>query len=480
MTNVPQPSFSPKGFVAPTESAVLAGVIADIQEAFGGNLNLSVDDTNTLATPQGQFATSMAAIISNCYNLLCNVTQQVDPAYAQGRMQDAIARIYFLERNPALSTVVQCVCNGLVGVVIPQGALAVAEDGNLYSCISGGTIPVSGLITLAFACVKTGPIACPPNTVNQIYRAIQGWDTINNPTEGVLGNNVETRAAFEARRGASIATNSLGSLPSIEGAVLSIAGVLDAYTTENTTGGTVTVGDFVLAPHSIYVAAVGGTDLEVATAIWSKKAPGAAYNGNTSVTVFDSSSGYNPPYPAYSVQFERPSDLPVLFDVNIVNGPTVPADYVTQIQSAIVNAFAGEDGGPRARIGSTIRATRFVAPVTALGSWVLIDSLQVGSPNNFDTASFTASIAGNIMTVSALTAGTLTVGDFVFGTGVLEGTNITALGSGSGSVGTYTITPNQTMSSSLLEAAKANEDTVVVGIDQVPTITPLDIVVSAL
>ncbi len=56
-------------------------------------------------------------------------------------MQDAIARIYFLERNPAEPTTVQALCTGLAGVEIPVGALAVAEDGNQYICTQAGTIP---------------------------------------------------------------------------------------------------------------------------------------------------------------------------------------------------------------------------------------------------------------------------------------------------------------------------------------------------
>ena len=478
MTNVPQPLFTTRGFVAPPDSAILAGVIADLQEAFGGALNLSATDTNSLATPQGQMATSMTAIISNAYGMFCNITNQVDPAYAQGRMQDAIARIYFLERDPARSTVVACQCFGLPGVVIPTGALASAEDGNLYSCINGGTIPVIGNITLQFACVNTGPIVCPANTLNRIYQAIPGWDTINNPTEGVLGNDIETRFAFEQRRALSVAENSLGSLPSILGSVLSVPGVLDAYVTDNTTNGTMLVGGTLLLGNSVYAAVVGGDDLAVATAIWAKKAPGAAYNGNTTVTVQDSSSGYAEPFPTYTVKFQRPASLPIVFKVDLANNPQVPNDATSQIQNAIVNAFAGEDGGSRARIGSELFATRYIAPVATLGSWVLIKDLQIGSTDNPDIANYTGSIGGNTLNVSAVASGTLSVGQAVFGTGVLDGTFIVSFISGSGGVGTYTINQMQITPSQALQGVNANQNTIQVQINQVPTISAANIVVN--
>ena len=46
-TSVPQPTFGPTGYIIlPAESAILTGVFADINAAFGGNLNPG------LTTPQ--------------------------------------------------------------------------------------------------------------------------------------------------------------------------------------------------------------------------------------------------------------------------------------------------------------------------------------------------------------------------------------------------------------------------------------------
>jgi len=61
--------------------------------------------------------------------------------------------------------------------------------------------------------------------------------------------------------------------------------------------------------------------------------------------------------------------------------------------------------------------------------------------------SFTAYIAGTTMTVTAAT-GTLRVGQVFSGTGVQAGTTITALGSGTGGAGTYTVSISQTVGSS--------------------------------
>jgi hypothetical protein len=65
-------------------------------------------------------------------------------------------------------------------------------------------------------------------------------------------------------------------------------------------------------------------------------------------------------------------------------------------------------------------------------------------------ARVTGSITGTTLTVSAVTSGTLFVGQTIQGTGVTALTIITALGTGSGGVGTYTVSTSQTVSSTTL------------------------------
>jgi hypothetical protein len=360
-TNVPSPTFGPTGFVAPTESAILAGRQADINQAFGGNVNPGLN------TPQGQLAQSDTAIIGDGNNQFLELANGVDPAFAAGRMQDAIGRIYFIERNPAIPTVLQIPCNGLAGVVIPAASALIQDSsGNVYVCTATVTIPVGGSITTSFACLTTGPIPVPATNGVSIYQAIPGWDSVT-CASGVIGQNVETRAEFEYRREQSVALNAQGSLPSVLGAVFNVSDVLDAYATENPTnvisgstftgsisGTTLTVtavstgalavgqtvvgagvaqgtlitalgtgsgstgtyavgvgqtvssgamtaavGGVQLAPNSLYVGVSGGQAQTVGQAIWSKKSPGCNYNGNTSVTVQDPGPTGFPYQPPY-------------------------------------------------------------------------------------------------------------------------------------------------------------------------------------
>ena len=478
-TSVPRPIFGPQGFIAPSETVILDGVIADLQAAFSNKLNLARSNPSSLSTPQGQIASSEAAIIGQANDTFLFQSTQTDPAYAEGRWQDAIGRIYFIERIGSQPTVLQGACVGAQGVQIIVGSLIQDSVGNLYTCTQAGTIPIGGTITLPFANTIPGVIAVPGTNDVSIYQAIPGWDSVS-VVSGVLGNETETRAQFEERRAATTAGNSFGAIASIIGAVSKVSGVTDYYGYDNFTTGPVTVLGVSVAAKSIYIAAVGGLDADVAQAIFSKKAPGCGYTGNTTVTTYDSNPLYSSPV-AYSVTFERPTALQILFAVNLTNNAQVPANAAALIQAAIVNAFAGADGGPRARVASTIYASRFYSPVAALGSWAKIVDIFVGS-NNAPSASVTGSIAGTTLTVTGIGSGTLAAGQTVSGsaggTAVAVGTIIIAQLSGSvGGTGTYTVSIPQTVLSGAITTAVPTLNTVVVNANQEPEISSTNIAV---
>lgn len=373
-SSVPKLKFTTAGVTVPAETDVLAGVQADMNTAFGGGLNPALE------TPQGQLASSQAAIIGDKNNEIAYFVNQVDPQYSDGRFQDAIGRIYFLTRKPATATAVTATLTGLPGTVVPAGTLAQDTSGNTYACSADATIAVTGTVNAEFQNIQTGPIPCAAGTLTQVYQAVPGWDAITNAADGTLGNNVESRADFEYRRKNSVALNGKGTPSAIYAEVFALPGVLDVYVKDNPSGETVLTGptNYPLLPHSVYVAAVGGPDADVASAIWRKKDVGCDYNGNTSVTVTDE-SGYNYPQPTYVVKFERPAALPVKFAVQLVNDVSLPSNIVALVKAAIIARFNGTDGTTRERIGSLILASRYYGAVVSAASNVSLISVLIGT-----------------------------------------------------------------------------------------------------
>lgn len=463
-TSVPPIVFGPAGPVAPSAAEILTGVRADLNAAFGGDLNPALE------TPQGQLASSETAVVKDKDDQFVFLANMFDPAYSLGRYQDALARIYFIYRIGAEPTTVTVTCGGLAGTIIPAGTLIKSSsDDNLYAATNAGTIASIGTVDIDFENTITGPIACPIDSV-ELYQTIPGWDTVTNAGAGVLGNDEESRAAFEARRFASVAINARGILGAIEGAVLAVPDVIDAYTTENPTGSPLVITGVTLDPHSLYVAVAGGTDQAVAEAIWSKKAPGCDYTGDTTVTVHDTNPAYPDPGIPYDVTFQRLDPLVIRFVVRLANNANVPANALPLVQNAIILAFSGAGGVPRAKAGFPIYASSFYASIALLGSWAQILSIHLASDNNLG-AIITAGIATTTMTVSAIT-GSIAVSDIITGAGVVDNTAIVQILTGTGGVGTYKVQPSQTLTPGSVIGSLRAVDTITTRIDQVPTVDP--------
>ena len=71
----------------------------------------------------------------------------------------------------------------------------------------------------------------------------------------------------------------------------------------------------------------------------------------------------------------------------------------------------------------------------------------------YTLASTTLSILSTIMTVTAVASGTLSIGQFLTGTGIAFSTTITAFGTGSGNTGTYTLSSAQYFASTTISAS---------------------------
>jgi len=371
-TSVPPIQWTPEGVVLPTDAAILAGRQEDIDNAFGGGVNPALE------TPQGQIASSDSAIISDKNSAIAYIANQVDPLYAEGRFQDAIGRIYFMTRQAATSTVVIATIGGLPGTYIPAGILALDTSENIYQLLGAVTIGPGGTIPAEFANVATGPIPCSIGALSQIYRAVPGWDTVTNAGAGILGSYVESPQAFELRRKNSVALNSHGTTDAIFANVYAVAGVLDCYVIDNPSGNTVNYGatNYPLLPHSVYVAAVGGLASAIAQAIWNAKDAGCNYNGNTTETVYD--TRYAVPQPSYQVTFNIPTATPVYFAVTVQNAATLPSNYVTLIQNAVIAQFNGQNNNTPAGIASLILASSYYGAVLAAVPGVSLLSILVG------------------------------------------------------------------------------------------------------
>lgn len=398
---VPSASISDIGVSLPDDLDILNGRLSDLDTAMGGGMSTS------LTTPQGQMAQSDTAIISDKNAALAWLVNQINPDYSSGRMQDAIGQIYFLDRISALGTTVTATCTGLVGTVIPASSTAQDESGYLYLSLAEAVIGSTGSVDVVFQNQATGAIPCPIGELNTIYRAVNGWSGITNSSAGVLGNDVETRANFEYRRKQSVAKNSVNQLAAIYAAVLGVSGVVDAYVIDNRLKVSVQKGytNYTLPANSVYIAVYGGSQEDIAKAIYSKAPPGVTLVGNTSYTIQDTEN-YQEPYPEYLVKWETPDPVSAHVSVEIASSSTYPSNISQLVKDAVISAFSGEDGGNRSRIGSNLYASRFYAAIQAVSdSGVNILSVQLSR----DGTAYSSAISFGIDEVPTLDESNITV-----------------------------------------------------------------------
>jgi hypothetical protein len=374
MSNTPPIQITPTGVVVPSAVDIRTGILADTNQAFGGDL-----DVVTPSTPQAYLADNLTDNLMDSNAAIANLIAMVDPATSEGRFQDGIGRIYFFDRKGATSSVVQALCTGQPGLVMPAGQLAQDADGNLWISDNPATFDALGQATIQFSCQTKGPIELGIGALTKIAQLFPGWDAITNLAPAIVGSNVESRGAFENRRQESIAKNGRGTVPAIRAEVWGVDGVIDVFAYDNFTNAAILYGatNYSIKPHSIYVAVVGGADSDIAQAIWRKKDGGCDLNGNTSVVVQDT-DGYSYPYPEYTITFNRPTPTPVLFAVQIANSTALPSTIIQDVKDAIAETFTGENGAQRARIGGKIFASNFYAAVAQISAAVSIIQIKVG------------------------------------------------------------------------------------------------------
>ena len=381
-TNMPPTVFSDTGVTFQQPDVLLNGACLDIQAAFNNQLNLDANDSSTLVTPQGQIASTQTAVRLEKDASIAFIANQFNPNTCSGIWQDGMGKFFYnMQRLPALPTIVNVTCTGLSDVTIPAGAVVSDVSGNLYASTQAGTIGIGGTVNIDFACTVTGAVSCPASAISSIFNSggAIGWDSVTNASGGLLGQAVETPQAFEERRQLSIGIYGHSMVGSIVGNVYrNVPNIEQVFATDNDTDAPITVLGVTLPAHSVYVAAVGGTDLDVATAIFNKKSGGCAYVGNTSVTVQDT-DGYDTPYPSKVVKFTRPTALPVYFAINAVNDSQLPADRDTRVKGAILAQFNGTNGATRAKIATLIQAGKYFAPVQSAMPSIVINSISVGS-----------------------------------------------------------------------------------------------------
>lgn len=331
------------GVIVPDTAALKTAVENEYKAALGANL-----DTDA-ATPQGRLIASetdtRAAVLRFCA-LMAN---QINPDIASGTFLDAVSMLSGISRQGAYSTAVTATISGVPGSIIPAGSQAKTEAGDIFQLENSATIGAGGTVTATFLSLETGPVPCAAGALAQIVSPVSGWETITNGAAGTIGADMESDADMRARRKASLYQGS-GYIQSMYRALYYVDNLKSAYIYENKTANSETTDGITIPGHSLYIVADGGTDADVAQAIFETKSAGCGLSGTTTVAV---SGEYGQ---SYEIKFSRPTQVPIDVTVQAQNVSALSPQTVSQQIKDAVLAFASDSihGVDGAKIGQDI------------------------------------------------------------------------------------------------------------------------------
>jgi uncharacterized phage protein gp47/JayE len=175
-----------------------------------------------------------------------------------------------------------------------------------------------------------GAISAEAGTINIINGgSTSGWTSVTNASAATAGSSIESDASYRARMVISQALPGITMNASTQAALKAVSGVTRINVIENDTG---SVDSYGTPAHSITCVVEGGTNSNVATAIYKYKGIGGYTNGTTSVVVTDSTTGDQT-----TIHFTRPTKTPIYAALSIKALSGYTSATTSSIQTAVVN-----------------------------------------------------------------------------------------------------------------------------------------------
>lgn len=357
------------GYQTKSASQILESVQAAYINTFGVNFNLAPASINGQFI---QFDTNMAIEVENAKALLFG--SLYNPNQTNSVWLDSICKFNSIDRKEATSSEVICVITGAPNTVINELNIVLNNNGDEFYNPVPIVIPQSGSISATFLSVVKGEIPCDAGTITRIVQSTPGWDTINNPTDGIVGTNEETDQQLRYRRQYSLAVNSAGGLNSIISALNNLSGLINFTVQENPTGSSKSIFGVDVNPYTVYVSTYGPDSLnnDIAKILYTKRYCGM--QGNFTYTYQDLE--YN--WVTFDAQWQKATPVDLLVDIEMPKDDSYPPNIVDLIKQSLVDNFEGKQPPiPAYRMTQIISGSRFYYSLNLVGV-IVVFSITVG------------------------------------------------------------------------------------------------------
>jgi uncharacterized phage protein gp47/JayE len=316
------PYVDATGLHLPTFQEILDDMITGMKTIFGNDIYLGSDSADY------QLMSIFARKVYDANQNLQLAYNNRSPVTSIGIGLDSILKLNGLKRMIPSYSSCQVTLTGTAGTVVLNG---IVEDINGYtwSLPASVTIGLGGTVDEAAICDTVGAITALPGELTRINTPTRGWTSVTNVAIATAGTPVELDSQVRARQSVSTAYPSRTELAGTYAGLAAVDGVARFIILENYEHTAAEdPNDLDLPGHSITCVVEGGTDADVAQAIYANRGIGANTNPacTTGVWITD------PVYGAMVyIRFYRPTYVPIFVTISL----TRMAGYTTVTADAI-------------------------------------------------------------------------------------------------------------------------------------------------
>jgi uncharacterized phage protein gp47/JayE len=355
------------GVIVSDTSEIQDEVTQEYKDNFGSDL--VVDNGSTASV----LITAETIGRSNLQDTCALIANQINPDIASGKFLDAIWTLTNGQRRQATSTAVTATITGVAGTLIPEGSVAETTNGDRFVSVADVTIPSGGSIDVGFQSEEKGAIPCVAGTlINIADGGVLGWETITNDASGILGLSTQSDAEAREDRKLTLAVGAKALPFAITSGLYAIDDVQSLQFRENYNDTTQVIDGVTMTRNSIWACIDGGTNEEIANALYAYKTIGTGYNNGASadpqeVTITAPDSGQS-----YTVKFDRPDLINIKIKVIVKAAPS-STNQTQAIKDAILNYANSNIRTEGFKVGNDVSPSEIVAGVASSTGYFVSD-----------------------------------------------------------------------------------------------------------
>ena len=384
--------MTPRGFVPKRFAEILGdlndGLAGVIDPATGERPFQNPTDDTILQQIVGVFAEQL----SFCWNAAAEGAIQFDPLKNTGAGQSGTVQLNGILRKTGTATVIGLTLAGVNGTIVPAGSRVTDTMRRIAYATVAEAVIIDGTAEVNATATEKGTPAPELNTVVFMQTPVAGWRSVANTSLVHEGTIEETDEELRRRQQWSTSLPAASIVESLYAALMNVPGVQWARVYQNMELAADSRG---ITGKEAAAVVVGGTDKEIAEALWMRLPIGMTGFGTTTVTITDIQGC------EYEISFTRPAPVPVFVSITVeASRPgVIPQDAEDLIKQYIIDyaryGGAGNDVGFPP--GTDVIHSRLFTPVNMVPGH-RVTELQIGTvPGNL--AEQDISIAWNQVSV---------------------------------------------------------------------------------